>query len=54
VTLSGFAGGEYLPLPHSKGGAFPFLLTLDPPQADCSQQISPSLRQAGQRQREFP
>jgi len=23
----GLAGGEYLPLPHSKGGAFPFLLT---------------------------
>jgi hypothetical protein len=29
VTLSGFAGGEYLPLPSSKGLAFPFLLTLD-------------------------
>jgi len=29
VTLSGLAGGEYLPLPRSKGGAFPFLLTLD-------------------------
>jgi len=29
VTLSGFAGGEYLPLPASKGLAFPFLLTLD-------------------------
>ena len=29
VTLSGFAGGEYLPLPTSKGLAFPFLLTLD-------------------------
>ena len=27
VTLSGFADGEYLPLPRSKGGAFPFLLT---------------------------
>ena len=24
VTLSGFAGGEYLPLPASKGPAFPF------------------------------
>ena len=23
----GFAVGEYLPLPRSKGGAFPFLLT---------------------------
>jgi hypothetical protein len=29
VTLSGLAGGEYLPLPVSKGPAFPFLLTLD-------------------------
>jgi len=29
VTLSRLAGGEYLPLPHSKGGAFPSLLTLD-------------------------
>jgi hypothetical protein len=29
VTLSGFAGGEYLPLPASKGLVFPFLLTLD-------------------------
>jgi len=28
VTLSGLAGGEYLPLPASKGLAFPFLLTL--------------------------
>jgi hypothetical protein len=28
VTLPGFAGGEYLPLPASKGPAFPFLLTL--------------------------
>ena len=28
VTLSGFARGEYLPLPRSKGGAFPSLLTL--------------------------
>jgi len=26
VTLSGLAGGEYLPLPASKGLAFPFLL----------------------------
>ena len=24
VTLSGFAGGETLPLPRSEGGAFPF------------------------------
>jgi len=29
VTLSGFAAGEYLPLPASKGPAFPFLLTLE-------------------------
>ena len=29
VTLSGFAGGECLPLPGSKGRAFPFLLTLE-------------------------
>jgi hypothetical protein len=29
VTLSGLAGGEYLPFPASKGPAFPFLLTLD-------------------------
>jgi len=29
VTLSGFAGGEHLPLPASEGRAFPFLLTLD-------------------------
>jgi len=28
VTLSRFAGGEYLPFPRSKGGAFPFLLNL--------------------------
>jgi len=46
VTLSGFAGGEYLPLPTSKGPAFPFLLTLDgypTSPADCAQkQRSPS------------
>jgi len=29
VTLSGLAGGESLPLPASKGPAFPFLLALD-------------------------
>ena len=28
VTLSGFTGGEYLPFPRSKGGAFPLLLTI--------------------------
>ena len=40
VTLSGFTGGEYLPLPASKGPAFPFLLTLDgypTSPADCVQ-----------------
>ncbi len=29
LTLSGLAGGEYLPLPRSKGGVFPLLLILD-------------------------
>jgi len=29
VTLSEFAGGEYLPLPASEGPAFPFLLALE-------------------------
>ncbi len=29
LTLSDLAGGEYLPLPRSKGGVFPFLLALD-------------------------
>ncbi len=29
LTLSGLAGGEYLPLPRSEGGVFPFLLALD-------------------------
>ncbi len=29
LTLSGLAGGEYLPLPRSEGGAFPFLLARD-------------------------
>jgi hypothetical protein len=28
VTLPGFAGGEFLPLPASKGRVFPFLLIL--------------------------
>jgi hypothetical protein len=40
VILSGFAGGEYLPLPASKGPAFPVLLTLDgypTPPADFAQ-----------------
>ena len=40
VTLSGLAGGEYLPLPVSKGPAFPFPLTLDgypTPPADFAQ-----------------
>jgi len=29
VTQSGFAGGEFLPLPRSKGAAFPCLLILE-------------------------
>ncbi len=29
LTLSGLAGGEYLPLPRSEGGVFPLLLILD-------------------------
>ncbi len=29
LTLSGLTGGESLPLPRSKGGAFPFLLALE-------------------------
>jgi len=40
VTLSGLAGGEYLPLPVSKGPAFPSPLTLDgypTPPADFAQ-----------------
>jgi hypothetical protein len=40
VTLSGLAGGEYLPLTTSKGPAFPCLVTLDgypTPPADCAQ-----------------
>ena len=44
VTLSGFAGGEYLPLPSSKGLAFPFLLTLDG---------SPPLQQITLRDKDF-
>jgi len=43
VTLSGFAGGEYLPLPASKGLAFPSLLTLE----GCP--ISPADYAQGQR-----
>jgi hypothetical protein len=43
VTLSGLAGGEYLPLPASKGLAFPFLLTLD------GYPTSPAMYAQGQR-----
>ena len=43
VTLSGFAGGEYLPLPASEGPAFPFLLTLD------GYPTSPAIYAQGQR-----
>ena len=43
VTLSGLAGGEYLPLPASKGLAFPFLLTLD------GYPTSPAIYAQGQR-----
>jgi len=44
----GLAGGEYLPLPRSKGGAFPSLLTSMGTPLLLSQS-SPSLRQAGQK-----
>ena len=43
VTISGLAGGEYLPLPASKGLAFPFLLTLD------GYPTSPAIYAQGQR-----
>jgi len=43
VTLSGLAGGEYLPLPASKALAFPFLLTLD------GYPTSPAIYAQGQR-----
>jgi len=42
-SLSGLAGGEYLPLPASKGLAFPFLLTLD------GYPTSPAIYAQGQR-----
>ena len=45
VTLSGLAGGECLPLPVSKGPAFPFPLTLDgypTSPADFAQEHRPS------------
>jgi len=29
LTLAGLTGGEFLPLPRSEGGVFPFLLALD-------------------------
>jgi hypothetical protein len=57
VTLSGLAGGEYLPLPASKGPAFPFLLTLDgypTPPADFAQgQRSSSRKQSNTRTKNF-
>ncbi len=31
VALSGFTGGEYLPLPRSEGAAFPSLFILEGP-----------------------
>jgi len=43
VTLSGLAGKDYLPLPASKGLAFPFLLTLD------GYPTSPAIYAQGQR-----
>jgi hypothetical protein len=50
ATLSGLAGGEYLPLPVSKGPAFPFLLALDgfptsPADFAHGQPCSPKVRQ---------
>jgi hypothetical protein len=43
VTLSGLTGREYLPLPASKGLAFPFLLTLN------GYSTSPAIYAQGQR-----
>jgi len=43
VTLPGFAGEKCLPLPRSKGGAFPFLLTL----GGCPTASAMSLRDNG-------
>jgi len=44
----GFASGEYLPLPRSKGGVFPFLLTSIRLRRTALSQSSPCLPQAGQ------
>jgi hypothetical protein len=55
VTLSGFAGGEYLPRPASKGLAFPFLLALDgyptsPANYAHGQRFSPGTQENRERQ----
>jgi hypothetical protein len=49
VTLSAFAGGEFLPLPHSKGAAFPFLLILEgsPPLPQRRIETAGSLKNGG-------
>jgi hypothetical protein len=54
VTLPGFAGGEYLPLPASKGPAFPFPLTLGgyptfPANFAQEQGLSPKIEKASER-----
>jgi hypothetical protein len=54
VTLSEFAGGKYLPLPASKGPAFPFLLTLDgyptsPADFAQGQRFSPVTQESAER-----
>jgi hypothetical protein len=59
VTLSGFAGGEYLPLPTSKGPAFPFLLTLDgyptsPANFAQGQRLSPRMLEQSERKNIHP
>ncbi len=57
VTLSGFTGGEYLPLPASKGPVFPSLLTLDgypTSPADCAQKQRSPLKNSGNSSQCFP
>jgi len=54
VTLSGFARAEYLPLPASKGPAFPFPLTLGgyptfPANFAQGQGLSPKSEEASER-----
>jgi hypothetical protein len=54
VTLPGFAGGEYFPLPASKGPAFPFPLTLGgyptfPANFAQEQGLSPNIKDAPER-----